>query len=60
MIWRRFTLSLTDDAEVTLRVRATMLAPAGAVPMRLQPPATVPIVPARVAGDLQRYVELPG
>jgi cytochrome P450 len=60
MIWRRFTLSLADDADVTLRVRATMLAPAGGVPMRLQPPATVPIVPARVAGDLQRYVELPG
>ena len=59
MIWRRFTLNLVDGADVTLRVRATMLAPAGPLPMRLQPAGTDPLVPSSIGGDIEHYVDVP-
>lgn len=53
--WRRFNLQLPDPVEVDAEVVATMLAPRGALPMRLLPVAQ-PAEPVRVRGSLAEWL----
>ncbi len=57
MIWQRFSLEVEDNSQIDMQVVATMLSPAGPVPMRLHPPNRAPSA-SRVRGAFPEYVAL--